>query len=353
MQALKRMFAILLVVGLVTWVAKWKESLQQRLPARFADKIRAGVRVVAGNVLASYSINNQNPLVSLLKLTEDDAYLTNLRQLLTDEELADMTRVNVAALAMAVKTEQNKAFQRVAYFLPARMGQEAYSQWFFPETRIAGVATAEILPNSGNGGTRSGTRSGTRFLDSEQQRRAALTRQLVAPGLLQSHAGHLAHPGHTGHSAQSEQREQASSQASQVSGQPAQPGQPRYFVPPYSHSGSAVPFANAGYLVPGPPVQFYPSGLPAYQPPLYTAPVGYSSGVQEQRDSPASESSPEHYRPVVIPRSPQRTLGSSPVFRPGASTTKTVLSKHTSKLRSPFPRVAKRSSLSRKKRGKS
>ena len=139
MQAFKPLVGILLIVGLIIWVAKWKESLQQRLPARFGDKIRSNVHNMASNVLAIYSSNNQNGFVSLLRLTEDDAKLTQLRQLLTDEELANITQINVVALSNALKTEQNKVFQRVAYFLPQRVAHEAYAQWFFPDSQLPGV----------------------------------------------------------------------------------------------------------------------------------------------------------------------------------------------------------------------
>lgn len=153
MQALKPALAILLVVAFVTWVSKWKDSLQHQLPARFADKVRADVKTIAATTLMSYASTNQNPLVSLLRHTQDDIYLTRLRQWLSDDELADMTRVDVAALSNAVKMEQNKAFQRVIYFLPPRMGQEAYMQWFFPETRIPGMKTSNGNNNNNNGNT--------------------------------------------------------------------------------------------------------------------------------------------------------------------------------------------------------
>lgn len=143
MNGLKQGGIILLLLCVVTWIYKWREGQSTRIPVRISDRIRLAVNKIAAGLLNGLASASQNPLINLLKLTEDENYLTQLRQSFTDEELAAMTQMDVVSLSNVLKTEQNKAYQRIAYFLPQQLGYEAYMQWYFPQTKLPVLQTAQ------------------------------------------------------------------------------------------------------------------------------------------------------------------------------------------------------------------
>lgn len=148
MQGGKQAVAVtLLMVAFSLWYV-WRDAQPSRVPTRFADRVRVSVRAVATALASGAATSNQNPVVALLRLSDDDAYLNHIRQLLSDSELSEITQLDIVALSAAVKTEQNKAFQRLAYFLPQRLGHDAYMQWYFPQTTLTPSAPTSYTPSS-------------------------------------------------------------------------------------------------------------------------------------------------------------------------------------------------------------
>ena len=134
MQGLKHAVIVILAVAVIAFVASLADRRKNRIPTGIKDRIRSTVKVASQNALIVHSTINQNPVVALLRLTSDNAVLDNLRATFTDPELTDITQIDVAALAEVVKTEQHKAFQRVAYFLPPQLGHDAFLQYYWPQS---------------------------------------------------------------------------------------------------------------------------------------------------------------------------------------------------------------------------
>lgn len=134
MQGVKQALLVIFVVAVIAFVARLSDTRQNRIPRSVKDRIRQTMKQIAQNAFVIHVNLNQNPVVSLLRLSGDQAVIENLRNTFSDVELNDITQVDVAALAEVIETEQHKAFQRVAYFLPRQLGHDAYLQFYWPQT---------------------------------------------------------------------------------------------------------------------------------------------------------------------------------------------------------------------------
>jgi hypothetical protein len=156
---LKHACMVLLVLAVVSFVASMADRRKTRIPRSVKDRVRTAIRTVSQNALAIHATMNQNAIVSLLRLTADDAVLDNLRATFCDADLTEITKIDVATLSEAIKTEQHKAFQRVAYFLPAQLGHDAFLQYYFPQSVYNPRPGAGRLAAGGSGGVLAGSSS--------------------------------------------------------------------------------------------------------------------------------------------------------------------------------------------------
>jgi len=125
---------VIITVAIISFVASLSDQRKNRIPRAMQDRIKQKIKEMSQNVLLIHTTLNQNPVVSLLTLTEENSILEQFRCLLSDVELSNLTKVDIAALSDIMRSEQHKAYQRAAYFLPPQLSHDAYLQYYFPQS---------------------------------------------------------------------------------------------------------------------------------------------------------------------------------------------------------------------------
>lgn len=134
MQGLKHAVLVIFVVAVISMVVSFSDRRRGQIPRSTRDRIRYTIKATSQDVLSVHSNQSQNPVIVLLRLHSDLAVLENLRSIYTDQELNEISQIDISALVHVVQTEQHKAFQRVSYFLPSQLGQDAYMQNYWPQS---------------------------------------------------------------------------------------------------------------------------------------------------------------------------------------------------------------------------